>query len=239
MVCVVPGLSRIHVKTLGGEDTVNNFSPAPVDVELGDGDDWAVLGGEPGITSSVLGGSGNDTIASGAGNDAIDGGPGADTVTLGAFTYPGLDPTLPYAGVAYPVVASLTSGTAQRWPLDTDTLAQVENLTSGEANDTLTGDGSANVLDSGAGRDTVDGRAGNDVLRGGADRDLIVGGTGADQVYGGYGDDDLLGGDGNDDLLGGDGDDRLYGEAGIDRLTGEVGLDRCYTGEAVSCELIL
>src|SRR6185295_9609309 len=137
----------------------------------------------------------------------IEGGTGVDTVTLGTFTYPGIDPTLPYAGVAYPVVASLTSGTAQRWPLDTDTLAHVENLTSGPANDTLTGDGSANVLDSGAGRDTVDGRAGNDVLRGGADRDLIVGRTGADQLYGG---------DGDDDLLGGDGDDRLHGDAGVD-----------------------
>jgi Ca2+-binding RTX toxin-like protein len=229
MRCVVPGLTMIHVKTGDGVDTVNNFSPAPVDVDLGDGDDWATLGGAPGVVSSINGGPGNDNIMSGASNDAINGGPGLDTVKWDTFTYPGIDPTLPYAGASYPVIASLLLGSARRSPLDIDTLSAVENLTAGATNDTLVGDHLPNVLDGGAGQDYLDGQALNDVLRGGTGNDRLVGGIGEDQ---------LSGGDGDDELHGGDQNDRLSGDAGFDRLFGDFGVDRCVTGEVLnSCEV--
>jgi Ca2+-binding RTX toxin-like protein len=228
MRCVVPGLTMIHVKTDDGTDTVNNFSPASVDVDLGEGDDYATLGGAPGVVSVIDGGPGNDNIISGASNDTINGGPGLDTVKWDTFTYPGIDPTLPYAGASYPVVASLLLGQARRSPLDIDTLSAVENLTSGATNDTLVGDNLVNVLDGGAGQDFLDGQALNDILRGGTGNDRLVGGIGEDQLWGGDGDDELHGGDNND---------RLSGDAGFDRLFGDFGVDRCVTGEVLnSCE---
>jgi len=230
MRCVVAGLTMIHVKAGDGEDTVNNFSPTPVDVDLGDGDDWATLGGAPGVVSTIKGGPGNDNIMSGASNDTINGGPGADTVKWDTFTYPGLDPTLPYAGASYPVVASLLLGQARRSPLDIDTLSAVENLTGGPTNDTLVGDSLVNVLDGGGGQDYLDGQGLNDVLRGGTGNDRLVGGIGEDQ---------LSGGDGDDELHGGDNNDRLSGDAGFDRLFGDFGVDRCVTGEVLnSCEVV-
>jgi hypothetical protein len=220
LACVVPGLTRIHVATAHGIDTVLNYSDAAVYLNLGDGDDSAFVGGRPGIASTVFGGAGNDTIESGAGNDHINGGDGIDTLGLGTFTYPGVDPTLPYVGVASAVTASLVTGASSR-TFDADTFTQVEGLRSGGAADSLTGNDGVNVLDGGAGVDVILGGGGND---------LLYGRAGADQLHGG---------DGDDQVWGGDGDDRLRGEAGTDTLTGEAGLDRCYTGEIVSCELRL
>ena len=56
----------------------------------------------------------------------------------------------------------------------------IENATSGGGNDVLTGNDSANRLDSGAGDDSLSGGGGNDVLIGGAGADVLTGGDGAD-----------------------------------------------------------
>ena len=55
-----------------------------------------------------------------------------------------------------------------------DTVRNIENVTGGSGNDTLTGDGLANTLSGGAGTDVLTGGAGNDTLSGGAGADQFV-----------------------------------------------------------------
>ena len=70
-----------------------------------------------------------------------------------------------------------------------DRLYNIENVIGTDANDTLTGDGKANILFGEGGNDSLSGGAGNDHLYGGAGDDMLAGGTGADHLYGGAGTD--------------------------------------------------
>ena len=71
------------------------------------------------------------------------------------------------------------------WPRDrqpgadigTDTLIEIENLTGGAGDDSLTGDFEKNILTGGAGADTLFGDEGDDRLIGGAGNDNIDGGN--------------------------------------------------------------
>jgi Ca2+-binding RTX toxin-like protein len=114
---------------------------------------------------------------------------------------------------------------------------------------TLVGDGTANILrgldgnDSligGLGLDNLNGDAGNDwlygggdvdVFHGGAGNDALNGGSGADTMYGGAGDDGLFGGEGNDTLVGGAGVDYLVGGNGDNALYGDAGNDSLNDGD--------
>ncbi|WP_137111624.1 M10 family metallopeptidase [Rhodobacter sp. SY28-1] len=85
--------------------------------------------------------------------------------------------------------------------IDNMTIARgvvIENATSGNGNDTLTGNAANNILRANGGNDTLSGNQGHDTLEGGS---------------------------GNDSLYGGEGDDRLDGGANIDRMEGGVGND--------------
>ncbi len=110
-----------------------------------------------------------------------------------------------------------------------------------EGDDTLSGDGGADILVGGTGDDTLYGESsdtpeaahGDDLLEGGEGTDLLVGGGGADSLVGGAGNDTLYGDSsdtpeavlGDDVLDGGDGDDTLVGGGGADTLTGGDGID--------------
>jgi hypothetical protein len=59
----------------------------------------------------------------------------------------------------------------------------IENATSGNGNDTLIGNGAANVLSAGKGKDTLIGGRGNDALDGGENADSMQGGTGNDTYF--------------------------------------------------------
>jgi Ca2+-binding RTX toxin-like protein len=61
----------------------------------------------------------------------------------------------------------------------------IENATTGNGNDSVTGNDLDNVLATGAGNDTLDGGAGADRLDGGAGYDTIDGGAGNDTIDGG------------------------------------------------------
>jgi serralysin len=101
----------------------------------------------------------------------------------------------------------------------------IENATGGSGNDTLIGNGVANVLSGGEGDDRLFGRAGDDVLYGGPGNDVLNGGGGDDVLNGGDGDDVMRGGPGNDVMRGGFGNDRLLGGGGNDVLLGGGGND--------------
>jgi Ca2+-binding RTX toxin-like protein len=215
--CAVPGLVRIHVSTLDGQDTVNNFSDVALSAAGGEGDDALNLGGAAGTRGWADGGPGDDSFGSGGGDDTLIGGPGDDTA---------------YFGGGGAVVASLATGRATR-DTDTDLLRTMENLVGGPYSDTLTGNDYPNVIRGGSGQrcdpifgcpiqsgdDVISGRGGADVLDGQGDHDEVSGGKGDDQV------------------IGGPGDDLLRGDVGVDTLDGGPGVDRCTIEETVhGCE---
>lgn len=106
---------------------------------------------------------------------------------------------------------SLLGGTTSRFGgVDAFTLAGsalIENAVTGDGNDTIQGNGEANLFYGMRGNDFLNGRGGDDTL---------YGGLGNDQLYGQIGRDLLDGGDGNDRLDGGAGDDTMIGGTGND-----------------------
>ncbi len=125
------------------------------------------LGGHDG-NDRLNGDSGNDFLAGGAGGDVLDGGTGTDTVSYFASTA---------------VTINLATGTHSGGDAQGDTLTEIENVIGSSQGDTLTGNGSANVLIGGAGNDTLNGRNGGDMLRGGTGTDALTGGNGSDKFY--------------------------------------------------------
>lgn len=128
----------------------------------------------------------------------------------------------------------------------------IERAFGGSGNDTINGNGLANVLVGNGGNDilygkggadylftkdgddTGDGGSGADVLRGNAGEDDLSGGTGDDTIKGDTdndtlsgdaGDDTIFGGPGNDSLDGGDDADLLVGDGGRDTIFGGAGDD--------------
>ncbi|MBU0498957.1 MAG: hypothetical protein KJ558_00775 [Gammaproteobacteria bacterium] len=141
-----------------------------------------------GGNDSITGSQGDDLIIGGAGNELLDGSAGIDTAS--------------YEHATTGVNASLWFTTQQ----DTigagfDTLRNIENLKGSDHNDTLTGNGWANVLQGDFGNDTLSGGRGDDRLEGGAGDDLLLGGIGNDTLIGGKGRDTLTGGVGADTFV--------------------------------------
>ncbi len=181
--------------------------------------------------------SGNDRLAGGGNGDEIDGGAGVDEVS--------------YAASDAAVVITLTSSSQPGGGHAAgDTLTGIENVTGSTFDDSLDGDGNANVLAGGAGNDSLFGSLGADVLDGGdgvdkADYFLSTVGVRArldgfsnafgeaagdtlvniEQVRGSSFNDLLVGSAGINLLEGISGDDTLVGGAGADRLDGGVGVD--------------
>jgi VCBS repeat-containing protein len=93
------------------------------------------------------------------------------------------------------------------------------------ANDQLTGTGSADIINAGNGDDTIGAGAGNDLIQAGNGNDTVDGGAGNDIILGGNGNDTLLGGAGNDLISGDNGDDIIDGGAGTDIVSGGNGND--------------
>ncbi|WP_205600437.1 type I secretion C-terminal target domain-containing protein [Aeromonas rivipollensis] len=125
-----------------------------------------LLGG--GGNDGLNGGDGNDILVGGAGNDTLNGGAGNDTASYIDIT----------GGVGVTVIVNgnnqATGGAGA------DSLSNMENLVGSMFGDTLTGDGSANILS---------GLAGNDSLIGGGGDDLLIGGMGSDTLTGNAGKD--------------------------------------------------
>ncbi|WP_292295025.1 DUF4214 domain-containing protein, partial [Marivita sp.] len=179
-----------RIVTRGGNDTVS----------AGNGSDQ-VFGGDG--RDTIRGEGDNDTINGGAGDDLLDGGGGTDTVDYAFASYGGAE-----GGIVAQVFAAanidLANQTGGRGG-ERDTFLGIENVFGTHLNDSLTGDGQANLLAGGAGVDTIIGGGGDDIL--------IAGGHNATTA-----EDELYGGDGNDRLViganaffadGGDGTDTL------------------------------
>jgi len=122
------------------------------------------------------------------------------------------------SATGYGQIATLAPGT------------EIENIVSGDGNDTLTGNNLANELHAMRGNDTLFGATGNDMLYGGTGDDTLYGGNNNDRLFGGIEVDILRGGTGQDRLFGQNGDDLLRGDNGNDTLFGGTGADTLFGG---------
>jgi Ca2+-binding RTX toxin-like protein len=223
----------------GGNDTVD--LGAGNDVFYDDG----IAGGHGAWGSGndkFYGNVGNDRFYAGDGNNVYDGGTGSDTV----------DYSYAHAGVTVDLLSDTGNGDGS------DTLNSIENATGSRYNDTLRGDGGANVFQGGFGSDLMDGRGGTDTADYSylpTDDDLghievTLGENGADGSAREYaltatssgpqellvgtdtlrGIENVRGSDGDDSMVGNSAANQFVGNAGNDRLTGGGGADRLEGG---------
>lgn len=158
----------------------------------GDGND-ALTGNA--LENNFSAGLGNDTLTGGAGNDTLGGGLGDDRLNGGADDDlieggNGTDWAIFVGTLAATVNLALT--TAQNTGYGSDTIRNVENVSSGNGSDRLTGNALGNNLTAGGGNDTLSGAAGNDTLIGGSGNDALTGGAGNDVMTGGSGVDSFI-----------------------------------------------
>ena len=226
-----------------GRFPVGSFPGAGADVIFGGGGNDTMDGG--GGNDTIVGDAGNDTLRGNSGADVLIGGADIDTATYSEFA----------AGVTVSLVAGVVGvgGNAAG-----DTLFEIENLIGSNFNDSLTGDGLANVLNSGNGNDILRGGGGADVLIGGGGIDTAtyfdsavgvivsllpgvvgVGGTAAgdtlsqiENLTGSNFNDSLNGDVVANTLNGGFGNDVLRGNAGADVLIGGFGTDTATYSES-------
>lgn len=212
------------------------------DALYGNGGNDTLYGGDG--DDSLYGFDADDIIDGGSGNDGINGGSGNDTAS--------------YASATSSVTVDLATATAQNTGgAGTDSLATIENLIGSAYNDTLTGDGNANVIEGGAGDDTINGAGATDTVSyASASAGVTVNlATATGQNTVGAGTDtlsnfenltgsafgDTLTGDANANVIdGGYGDDVIEGAAGNDTLTGGAGTDTLSyknAGSAVTANL--
>jgi Ca2+-binding RTX toxin-like protein len=199
-----------------GDDTITcNTANDTLDAQ--DGND--VVNGGSG-TDSLTGGNGNDSLYGDAGNDTLTGGAGDDMLTgstgndvyvFNANTALGTDTVTEVAGEGTDRLnfsGSNSSITVNLGMIGDQvvngnltlnlTAAQVEQVTGGNADDTITGNTLNNVLTGGSGNDILSGMDGTDTLNGDDGADILNGGAGGDTLNGGADNDTLTGGAGND-----------------------------------------
>ena len=140
-------------------------------VSSGDGDDTVV-----GNSSSnyLNGGNGNDTLIGNDGNDSFYGGDGDDNINGGE----GVD--LVYFSYRSNQI-DLSKTISQDTGDGNDILISIENVNSGNGDDTVIGSTAANNLFGGNGNDNLSGGEGNDYLNGGSGNDIMSGGSGNDR----------------------------------------------------------
>jgi Ca2+-binding RTX toxin-like protein len=202
-------VSEGHVHANGTTGTKTLIGGPGDELLEGGNDDDVIDGGEG--NDQLDDGGGEFEIADGGGNDLLVGGPGEDFA--------------PYfrGDVAVTITLDGLANDGQAGEADN---VQVENVSSGEGNDILVGDGSPNELTGGDGGDLVRGLAGND--------DLIGDGfTGAMLARGGP---PIIGGD--DTLDGGAGRDGLDCGPGFDLALRAPGDDVDGSCERIGAEVV-
>jgi uncharacterized repeat protein (TIGR01451 family) len=157
------------------------------------------------ITAANAGTVGSYTFSS---FENLTGGTNSDTFKLsdgialtGAINGGGGNNTLSYALYTTGVTVDLGAGTATNIG---GGISNIQNVTGGSGNDSLTGDANSNILIGNAGNDTLNGgSAGNDILVGGAGNDVLTGSSGRCLLIGGAGSDTITGGAAADLLIAG------------------------------------
>ena len=201
----------------------NVFGDAFDDTLTGDAADNLLQGGDG--ADSLIGGDGIDTLNGGSGADTLDGGDGADSLIGGSdddrLIASNDNDTLnggigtdvaSFAALALALNLDLFVGSAISGQ-SAFTISGIENVEGTAFNDTIGGDGGANLI------------------LGDLGDDLLSGNSGADTLQGGDGDDTLLGDDGADSLLGGNGIDTadFTNDTDLDGIDIDLGLGTAIT----------
>jgi Ca2+-binding RTX toxin-like protein len=199
------GNDTVKVGTsMAGKLTVNGGGGSDTLVGPNATNTWNITGSSAGdlnadtkfmAVENLVGGTGSDTFKFRDGMGitcALNGGSGTDTLNYSAYTI----------GVTVNLRTGTATGVAGG-------VRDIENVTGGAGNDTLTGNAANNLLRGGAGNDSISGGGGNDILLGGAGNDslhagsgrsLLIGGLGADRIIGDSADDIVIGGTTSHDL---------------------------------------
>ena len=172
------GCSQLDPHRARCSDTGINF----MQLGLGDGNDVAVNATD--IQSTIIGGTGRDTLYGGSdadtfhdpdldGSDELDadtfdGGSGFDTLQYGFTFTDGINVTL------NDVADDGRAGEGD------NVLTSIDGVRGTAGPDVLTGDDDTNTFTGGSGDDVLNGLAGSDLLFGGAGFDMIDGGPGID-----------------------------------------------------------
>jgi len=228
---VTVDLAALLVSGVAGTDLAAGFervlTGAGSDFLAGDGlaNELNSSGGD----DTLLAAGGSDTVIGGLGDDFIDGGAGVDLLSYADLTLAG-------QAVTIDLVSLRVMGAAGN-----DTLSGIENVTTGAGDDSVLGDGMANLLFSGTGNDTLVTGDGNDTLVGGGGNDLLISDNGNDSILESGGSSTVLGGGGadtialaagSDSVLAGDGNDRVvFAGAGSVTILGGNGADFMQGGE--------
>ena len=153
------------------------------------------------LNDLLLGGDGDDTLRGSVGNDTLDGGLGNDLMDGGDGSADLAD----YASRSVGINVTFATDVESTLIIDPatgeiDRIINVENVTGGSGNDTISaaGDTVAHVLRGGAGDDYLTGGSGDDTLDAGAGSDCLMGGAGNDLLIAGAANQTLDGGDGTD-----------------------------------------
>jgi Ca2+-binding RTX toxin-like protein len=154
------------------------------------------------FAEAIFGLEGNDLFGGSRGADRLDGGSGDDMVNYVASAAVDVDLERPVQ------LGGFAEG---------DMLISIESIGGSFEDDSIRGDGAANVILANGGDDTVEGRGGNDDIFGDAIGDTES--EGNDHLDGGSGVDQLFGYGGSDTLIGGPGFDRPDGGQGVDTAT--------------------
>ncbi len=197
---VTGGAGDDDVRGDGGDDTVDGGNG--VDVEAGgEGDDQLRQSGFNQF-------EGEETLPNGA--DDISGGPGRDSLEYGEPGSPSFGVGL--SGRVAPVTVTLDDVANDGAAGEGDNAhSDIEDVVGGTANDTLVGDGDANVLSGFDGADTLRGGGGADTLRGLGSRGGFAPQVEADVTDEG---DDIDGGAGEDTVDANEGDDKIEAREG-------------------------
>ena len=206
--------------------------------DLLSGDDAAnVLDGGPG-SDLYSGGNGDDTLVAGSGDDTYAGGLGTDTYFAESAT----------SNLTVDMVSGLVTG------FGSDKISEIENVTTGDGDDVVTGDAESNTVSTGSGDDRVSAGAGDDRINSGQGDDFISGGAGHDTLDGSSGQNTLIftGTDlplnidlnagtsiglGNDkfsnfqNVRSGAGDDQIFGDYLNNEISGGAGNDTISGGQ--------
>jgi Ca2+-binding RTX toxin-like protein len=228
----------------------------------GGGDDDTLNAGDGRLNGGDNGGPGNDTYNGSAqrGDEFLGGEPGADTYNAGTripqpnedgcsfaasadaaqCTPPDPDEyqrslardTIDYSSVDKTANITLDGQANDGLDGENDNVKDMEHVSGGDKNDTLTAGAAAVQFDGGAGDDRLTGSPAGDRLYGGSGSDVIIAGAGNDGLQDGDftpaihdpGDPPLPAA-GNDTLDAGPGNDELQSDSGSDNLIGGPGQD--------------
>jgi len=107
---------------------------------------------------------------------------------------------------------------------------QAISLDGGAGADTITTQGTSDIINAGDGNDVINAGDGNNTVNAGSGNDSVVTGSGNDVITGGDGNDTIFSNGGNDSVDGGAGDDMISTGAGADTIISGTGVDQIFGG---------